>query len=127
MVFEIVFNPSGFINDMILCLMLTVVRKMIFFYDTWAHIMLHYSISSSLLSFLAFHIFSVPLYLDAGHNIFARFKVFMATIRARTPRLDITRCTMYCCRKIGVKLQLLIAVNKLHRTPPASRSRVICL
>lgn len=115
MVFEIAFNPSTFINDMILCLMLTVVRKMIFFLRYLMHTMLRYSISSSLLPFFALHIFPVPLYVDVGHNVFARFKVFMATIRARTPRLDITRCTMYCCRKIGVKLRLLIAVNKLHR------------
>lgn len=86
--------------------------------------MLHYGISSSLLSFLALRISSVPLYLDAGHNIFARFKVFMWSPYAREHQdWTITRCIMYRCRKIGVKLQLLIAVNKL----PASRSRVICL
>lgn len=105
---------------MILCLMLTMVRKMIFFYDTW-RIMLHYSISAVSLSSLSLplflstlHIISVPLYVDAGHNVFARFKVFMAILRARTPRLDIIRYSIYCCRKIGVKLQLLIAVNKLN-------------
>jgi len=64
----------------------------------------------------------VSLYANAGHNVFARFKAswMLRAYRRATlssPRSGINRCSARR-RKIGVKLQLLIAVNKLHRRSP---------